>query len=200
MTFLIRPYDSFTSRLREAISTSTTWPAPASLRVLVEGPYGHTQPLDSFERALFLVGGSGIVVPLAYLEKLLVESKCTKSVHIVWAVRELAFAEDVLRRDLGSLATADKLSMDICVTHNDGATDLDGLADLPKTARLRYGRPYVRECVEEEVKASGEDGSLAVVACGPARMADDARSAVVDALGWEGSTSRIAYFEESFKW
>ncbi|KAG4427165.1 hypothetical protein IFR05_017352, partial [Cadophora sp. M221] len=62
LTFLIRPYNGFTSRLR----TSSTH-HPVTHRVLIEGPYGETQPLHKYENVLFIVGGTGIAVPLSYL-------------------------------------------------------------------------------------------------------------------------------------
>ncbi len=84
MTFLIRPYDSFTKRLRDAAYAA--YPHPAALPMLVEGPYGHAQSFDRFDHVLFVVGGSGIVVPLVHLEKLCgsVDRRNT-SVHIAWS-------------------------------------------------------------------------------------------------------------------
>ncbi|RXG43553.1 hypothetical protein VDGE_01145 [Verticillium dahliae] len=193
MTFLIRPYDSFTSRLRDAAGAQ--WPAPAPLRVLVEGPYGHTQPFHNFDNLLFLVGGSGIVVPLAYLHAL-VASPRTKSIRIVWASRERGFAEDVAKHDLGPLVGCDKVSVTICITHREDFAD-DALSALPEAALVRYGRPDVPREVEDAVRAA-RAGSLAVVACGPARMADDARRAAVDSLGH--TEAKVDYFEESFTW
>ncbi|KAM0287044.1 hypothetical protein ACHAQH_000729 [Verticillium albo-atrum] len=193
MTFLIRPYDSFTSRLRDAAGAQ--WPAPAPMRVLIEGPYGHTQPFHNFENLLFLVGGSGIVVPLAYLHAL-VASPNTKSIRIVWASRERGFAEDVVKRDFGPLIGSEKVSVKICITHREDFSD-DALSALPKAARVRFGRPDVPAEVEDAVGAA-QAGSLAVVACGPARMADDARRAVVDSLGH--TEAKVEYFEESFTW
>lgn len=190
MTFLIRPYDDFTSRLKSA--AAAPWPSPASLRVLVEGPYGHTQPFDDFENVLFVVGGSGIAVPLAYMHALIASSR-TRSVRIVWAAREVGLAADVVAQDVGALLDSRKLSLRVCITHREGP----GLTGLPEGVDARFGRPDVADEVADAVAAAG-GGSLAVVACGPARMADDARRAVVEHLG-KGS-SRVEYFEESFKW
>ena len=60
ITFLIRPYNGFTSRLKALAKTNS------SLRDLVEGPYGMTHSLDAFDDVLFIVGGSGIAALLAY--------------------------------------------------------------------------------------------------------------------------------------
>ncbi|OLN92815.1 Ferric/cupric reductase transmembrane component 2-like protein 4 [Colletotrichum chlorophyti] len=192
MTFLIRPYDSFTARLRDDAAAS--WPQPARLRVLVEGPYGHTQPFDQFDNLLFIVGGSGVVVPLAYLASLTASSSKTRSIKVVWAVRELSFADEVLRQDIEDACDSGKLSVDVYVTQQSLESKPE---DWPEQVRLLYGRPDVREEVQDAA-AGADKASLAVVACGPNVMADDARSSVVEMLsrGW----SRIEYFQESFNW
>ncbi|OHE99961.1 ferric reductase like transmembrane component [Colletotrichum orchidophilum] len=195
MTFLIRPYDSFTGRLRE--EAAAQWPRPARLRVLIEGPYGHKQPFNQFDDLLFIVGGSGIVVPLAHLAELTKASSRTRSIKIVWAVRELSFAVDVLRQDFEDPFEGGKLSVDIYITQHSLASNAARPEEWPEQVRLLHGRPDVREEVQDA--ATGADkASLAVVACGPSIMADDARQSVVEMLGrgW----SKIDYFQESFNW
>ncbi|KAI0132934.1 ferric reductase like transmembrane component [Xylariales sp. AK1849] len=192
MNFLIRPYDSFTGRLRDAATESSSSLQPASLRVILEGPYGHKRPFHRFENLVFVVGGSGIVVPLAHMNELGKNTSRTRAIRIIWAVREAALATSVLRDDFGDLLDSDKLSIHVYITK-------DQPCELHKNARLLYGRPFVHEEVEDFVRYS-EQGNLAVVACGPARMADDTRKAVVDLLGADLTRRPIEYFEESFNW
>jgi hypothetical protein len=64
--------------------------------------------------------------------------------------------------------------------------------------KLKTGRPNVSAAVSEAALDAGRCGGLAVVACGPSTMADDARTACVRVLG-EGYRG-VEYFEESFKW
>ncbi|ROT35044.1 ferric-chelate reductase [Sodiomyces alkalinus F11] len=196
--FLIRPYDGFTSRLRDAASRSSRCPqsGPVSIQVLVEGPYGRTGPFVEYENVLFVVGGSGIVVAMAYLRSL-VSNAGVRSVGIVWAVREPAFAEDILLRDLGPLVGGKKVSLKICMTLGSGCAGFT-VPELPEGVRLQYGRPDVRLEVEDAAGDMPPSERLAVVACGPARMADDARRAVVESMGSNGP--RVEYFEESFRW
>ena len=233
MNFLIRPYDSSTRRLAQRAAAAPEWPRPASLRVIVEGPYGHTQPFHRFDSLLFVVGGSGIVVPLSYLDTLLATTTTAtrrqrRRIHIVWAVRETAFASSVLREDLREYFRARDngfapLSLDVYVTGGaavaaaaaaGGDADEVGVVEdslsfqlaseelPPKGFHVRHGRPDARDEVEDAVRELGDGDRLAVVACGPARMADDARKAVVDLLGRgrAPSPSSIEYFEESFNW
>ncbi len=236
MNFLIRPYDSSTRRLAQAAAAAiTSRPRPASLRVIVEGPYGHTQPLDRFGSLLFVVGGSGIVVPLSHLEPLLLAERAAnvassrtrrpRRIRIVWAVREAAFASSVLREDFRHLYSYDGdsdgdgdgdsllLSLEVYVTAGGGGGgggaegpspfQVDGLQQplSAKGFRVLYGRPDIGAEVRDAARELGARERLAVVACGPAMMADDARKAVVDVLGRDRSpSSSIEYFEESFNW
>ena len=194
LTFLLRPYDSFTARLRDRAAANG--PDGASLRVLVDGPYGHTQRFDRFDHVLFIVGGSGIVVPLSHIEALSKPLTRPSSVRIIWAVREAGFAAEVVREDFGDVLDHGKVSLDIHMTKREGI-EHSGMIDHPQGVRLLSHRPDVCAEIECAARTTG-GGSLAVVACGPARMADDARRTVVDMLG--RSHVNIEYFEESFNW
>lgn len=74
--------------------------------------------------------------------------------------------------------------------------------DFRGVAEVVGGRPDVRGEVMAAVEGcgfSGEGGKMAVMACGPAMMADEARRAVVDSLG-RAKAEDVEYFEESFTW
>ncbi|WXC44609.1 hypothetical protein QX201_004344 [Fusarium graminearum] len=192
MAFLIRPYDGFTSRLRD--TASAEWPKNVSQRVLVDGPYGHTQPLHTFDNVIFVVGGSGIVVPLSYLQLLTSGASSPRTVKIHWAVREPAFALDVLKTDVADALGSANLSVEIHLTTH---TPQDELQEWPSQVTLRRGRIDAAAVVTRASNVvDGE--SLAVVACGPARMADDARRTVSDLL--KRGVRGVEYFEESFQW
>ncbi|KAI4947095.1 hypothetical protein J4E86_008719 [Alternaria arbusti] len=190
MVFLVRPYDGFTSRLKSHCLLH-----PKRLRVLVEGPYGHTVPLRSSQNILFVVGGTGIAVPLSHLAHVLASTSRVRSVKIVWAVREYAFLTSVLRDFRGSLSD-ERVEMEVHVTRDDEAKD-DVLGEDLKSVRIMAHRPDVHETVQEAARDAGQQ-RLAIVACGPALMADQARRASVQMLakGYRG----VEYFEESFKW
>ncbi|KAF7557597.1 hypothetical protein G7Z17_g508 [Cylindrodendrum hubeiense] len=190
MTFLIRPYDGFTSRLRDMAAAS--WPRKAPLRVLVDGPYGHTQPFHNFDNVVFLVGGSGIVVALSYLQAL-TGAVSPKSVRIHWAVREPEFALDVLESDIGDALGSSNLSIEIHLT----SYPRDGSRDWPSQVNIQSGRIDAPSIITA-AKERADDESLAVIACGPAQMADAARETVTSMLS-SGHT-RVEYFEESFQW
>ena len=187
MTFLIRPYDGFTSRLKALAKTNS------SPRVLVEGPYGTTHSLDTFDDVLFIVGGSGIAAPLAYLADLNASTR-VRSVRIVWSLREVSFADEVLKCDMGTAFQKGKVVVDMFLTRGLG----DGnVMEWPKEVNVVTGRPDVTAEIQSSAQGA-VGGRLAVVACGPARMADDSRAAVVGVLGQ--GFHRVEYFQEAFNW
>jgi ferric-chelate reductase len=58
LIFLIRPSNGWTKRVREACLKQLNLPLPIPL--LIEGPYGHSVPLNRYENVLFITGGTGI--------------------------------------------------------------------------------------------------------------------------------------------
>ena len=90
----------------------------------------------------------------------------------------------------------ERVEVDVHVTRDEEAKD-DAVVGVLESVRVGTGRPDVRAHVEEAAGRVGS-GRLAVMACGPAQMADEARRAVVWALGV--GFRRVEYFEESFKW
>lgn len=129
----------------------------------------------------------------------------------MWAVREHAFLTDVLRRDIPSEVLRDErirftvhvtqdaeMKDDIGLGSGEGGESSGLLGDgMHANVEVRAGRPDVNAAVAHEARIVGGK-RLAVVACGPAQMGDDARRACVRALakGFRG----VEYFEESFKW
>jgi predicted ferric reductase len=193
MTFLIRPYDSFTSRLIEHAEQDQ--PKPAKVRVAIDGPYGKTLPLEHFDKILFIVGGSGIAVPLSYLNKLTTSAVRPKLVEVHWAVRQSVLAMDILNHELSQVLGKEQVRVSIYVTSTGSARP-----DYTTTRHLvewKDGRLNVEETIDSALN-SGDGGSLAVVTSGPAKMADESRSVV--AARTVRSLPRIEYFEESFQW
>lgn len=190
LVFLIRPYDGFTSRLK-----SRCYSHPGNLRVLIEGPYGYSEPFHLFPKILFIVGGTGITVPLSHLTRLLSSTSHTQSVKIVWAVREHAFLASVLR-DFAGLLGNERVYLEVHITR-DREVEAEVLGEDLKSVRIVTKRPDVYNVVREAARETGQE-KLAVVACGPASMADQARSACVDQL--EMGHLGVEYFEERFHW
>lgn len=152
-------------------------------------------PLRDYGNILFVVGGTGIAVPLSHIAHILSSESTVQSVKIVWAVREHAFLASMMQ-EFRALLGDERCTMEVHVTqdveHKDDIPD-----HTPRGVSIVVGRPNVRLSVEEAAEGAGQQ-SLAIVACGPARMADEARKASVQMLA-NGFTG-VEYFEESFKW
>jgi ferredoxin-NADP reductase len=113
LTFMVRPYDGFTSRLREHVirqSEESNGPfSPLQIRMAIEGPYGTPFGASKNSSILFIIGGSGITFALSHLQALresLQENQSEKkrsrvhSIRLVWAVRDAALLEHVYQHDL----------------------------------------------------------------------------------------------------
>ncbi|USP77444.1 hypothetical protein yc1106_04718 [Curvularia clavata] len=190
LVFLVRPYNGFTSRLRSSCLLH-----PRKIRVLVEGPYGHSIPLETFFSVVFVVGGTGIAVPLSYLRHLVSRSSPAPRVKIVWAVREHAFLELVLR-SVDNLLADERIEMEVHITRDDGYRDEDLVKGF-ENIRIMGQRPDVHEVVKKAVEEA-RHRRIAVVGCGPALMVDQTRKASVKMLGM--GYKDVEYFEESYKW
>ncbi|KAM0743515.1 hypothetical protein ACQRIT_001774 [Beauveria bassiana] len=168
--FLIRPYNGFTAQLRElALDTK-------QFKVLVEGPYGTSHPLHTYNHVVFIVGGTGIVTPISYMSRLIGNSKRKPVVDLHWAVREPAFANMVLEHYLGEALRADNIEVTL---HASRSIDLQPL--FSESVSQRMGRPAIPAIIAAAATAAGR-GRLAIVACGPEGILDDARLGVVRAL------------------
>ncbi|KAL5330661.1 hypothetical protein ACEPPN_000180 [Leptodophora sp. 'Broadleaf-Isolate-01'] len=207
LTFIIRPYNGFTSRLRiSAIHR------PATQRVLIEGPYGETQPFHRYENVLFVVGGTGIAVPLSYLSVLLNGEARTRRVGVVWAVREVEFLEEVLGKDFsgrggeGNVEAEVEVRLTAYITRRGGEDKDDegegmgvGVGQeismgMGRRVKVLRGRPNVFDEVENAALEAGDE-SLAVVACGP----DGHQSGNFDMLG-ANKTARARNAEMQQNW
>ena len=190
LVFLIRPYDGFTSRLKSHCLLH-----PTKLRMLIEGPYGHSEPLHTYPNVLFVVGGTGVAIPLSYITRLLLPESHVQSLRIVWAVREHAFMASVLQ-DFRGLLADERVELEVHVTQDKEVMDEILERDL-KNVRIVTRRPDFHAAVQLAAEEAGQQ-RLAIVACGPALMADQARKASVEMLA-KGHIG-VEYFEESFKW
>ncbi|KAL7921239.1 ferric reductase like transmembrane component domain-containing protein [Trichoderma austrokoningii] len=197
MTFLIRPYDGFTMRLRDMSADEELITKP--LRILVDGPYGHTQRLQEYHHVIFIAGGSGVVVALSYLTSLCKRMDAPAKIDLFWAVRESAFAKDILSScmlsaEIKAAIDTGRLSLKLYMSSQLESFDI---SSLPSQLQQHIGRPDIDSVIRSAARNT-QAGSMAVVACGPAKLADDSRLAVVNALK-EGN-HHIDYYEESFTW
>lgn len=132
LEFLIAAQKGATSRFRRRFQQGHT-----NMKVLLEGPYGHREPVDQYEHVMMVAGGSGITAILPYLQAFSTIPGRTRRINLVWIVKRAEYAMDVfsheLRQlDLGSIAVL--TSLFVTGPTDDGASrDSPDLTTLPTT-------------------------------------------------------------------
>lgn len=202
LTFLIRPYEGFTSRLKnDIISRCSSTVARTSYRVLLEGPYGESPPLERFEHVLFIVGGTGVASMLSHLARLLDEDYTTRQkIRIIWSLRSADFVTDVISHEIREAIDEKRITLEIYMTGSaaEAEANVDKAREaLPESVAVLYQRPDVNEAVLEMAQELVGAERLAVVASGPAGMADDCRAACVRVLK---KGHDVEYIQDSFTW
>lgn len=206
LTFLIRPRDGVTRRLRDLATTKGS-SGRCRLGVAIEGPYGASAEIRRFNDVLFVAGGSGITAILPYIRTLFEDNQKESqvpNVRLAWTVRHEGFARDVLSNDLNlteaSPQASEKLSLEIFITSNSTGSETTSLSDpngqYSPDSRFKEGRPDINSIVQNFV--GGAKGSAAVFVCGPGKMADDTRLAVI--RHGKNSSKHVELFEEMYGW
>ncbi|WWD05749.1 hypothetical protein V865_003832 [Kwoniella europaea PYCC6329] len=103
LNFLVAPLKGATKRWQKKILKNQE--RKVDMRLLLEGPYGHTNPVEQYDKVLFLVGGSGITSILPYLYKLKlisiqVPEPTVREIRVIWIVKDQDYAKDVLDNEL----------------------------------------------------------------------------------------------------
>ncbi|KAJ5787390.1 FAD-binding 8 [Penicillium paradoxum] len=219
LIFYVRPYDGWTRRLRDQCRKAGGVTHP---KLLLEGPYGHAEPVYSYNTVVIIVGGTGIAVAVPYLLDHIARVKegkaQTSKIQLVWSIRQMEMFNEVFNSDLAEIMQHNDITITVFCTrlvtigHDSDSDDvtLSGIAPAIKAAgtdslmsnrspRFMPGRPNIREIVMAEVQeAQASSTNLGVLTCGPAQMADECRGTVYDAM--RNGFQDIEYFEEAFGW
>lgn len=190
-SLLIRPYNGFTSRLQKRLTKSSE-PAFSDITVFLEGPYGHKTDLRAFSDVLIIVGGNGITSAISHSNFLL--PTLNTSVHVVWAVQRFGLVEDVCQNELKEAISDPQFNLVVYKTR-----DSAGKPETPASGAsyaVLHGRPDIEATIREARQKCTKN--LAVVTCGPTRMADSCRAAVVEVLGENGP--RVEFYNEALGW
>ena len=192
-SFLIRPCEGFTRRLKNKIVAAQHEISLYQLTVLLEGPYGKQHNLSSYSDVLIIVGGSGITAAISHAHTLVPAG--STNVHIHWAVPQKKLADDVCDHELEALVGSPRLDLVVYLTSGDAISEADKSPDETRYA-IRYGRPDIRAIMMEARQKCAQD--LAVVDCGTRQMTDVCRSVAVDLLGEQGPA--LGYYPETMLW
>jgi NAD(P)H-flavin reductase len=212
LLFYIRPFNGWTQRLR-----SDCLRKPSSITnptILIEGPYGHSAPLHAYENIVFITGGTGIAGATAYLTDHLARSAtgttCTTNITLLWATKQAAMIRAIAAKELAPVRGRNDVCTSFYTTgRHEVAASLETKTpddatsgSLVSDVEITYGRPNIAAVLQgviDVVAAAGSKGGrIAVLVCGPAGMADEARSAVHKAL--KDGRRGVEYLEETFGW
>ena len=164
-----------------------------NLAVFLEGPYGCALDLRSFSDVLIIAGGSGITAAISHSNFLLPTGNT--SVHVVWAVQHSALVDNICEHELKEALNDPKFDLVVYETRKVSA-DVEKMASPTTTRAVRYGRPDIGATIREASRNCARN--LAVVTCGPPRMADACRAAIVEVLGESGSD--VEFYNEALGW
>ncbi|CCE92244.1 ferric-chelate reductase TDEL_0D06600 [Torulaspora delbrueckii] len=196
----------------------------ASMRVAVEGPYGHSSPVQRFDNVLLLTGGSGWPGPIAHAINLGKSSAASgkSNVQLVAAVKGF----DTLEAYMPELTVLKNLNVDLHLYNTKPPSPIRvTVASTDKTeepgektssveegweqasssdqsipdlefATVHQGRPDVEQVINACVK---QPGKTAIVSCGPPAFVDAIRNKTAEAV-IKNPSSVIEYFEEYQVW
>ncbi|UKZ75796.1 hypothetical protein TrVFT333_003490 [Trichoderma virens FT-333] len=108
MSFWIRPQDGWTRHLRDLCLKSSQVPATSKETILLEGPYGMSEPLQKFDEVLLIAGGSGIAAMVPYVLDYISQSSNKSSrtrirgLTLVWSDRNRAFMRQIAEQELAA--------------------------------------------------------------------------------------------------
>ncbi|KAF8672811.1 FAD-binding domain, partial [Rhizoctonia solani] len=187
ITMIVRAHGGATGRIRDTILANR---GPVVLPMLLEGPYGHPQPLDVYETQVLVAGGVGITALTGYIQSFLASPNKTKRIIVVWAAREAEFIQFMLDHKLDGLPN----NVDLKI-HCTGA----GAEKLEGKHTIELGRPQLTSLVKTEVAALLEGERIAFFVSGSGSMSDEVRRAVVDSIGdgpGQVDGDRVNFFDE----
>jgi hypothetical protein len=222
LIFWLRPFDGWTRGLREKCQKAENGVAKSS--IMIEGPYGHTAQLHKYEHVVFIAGGTGISAVVSYIEEHIHRSESprvdgvanpktylrTRQIDLFWSCRTTAFVHDVCAKELRPALSRDDISASFFSTsaiHTTSISKQTEEIDEDENApgfdiEINQGRPDITgtilEAGRKNVDGGSRAGRLAVLVCGPAGMADEARNAVHIAM--KEGCDKLEYFEETFGW
>lgn len=164
---------------------------------LIEGPYGVSEPLDSYGTVLLFAGGAGITNQLSHMHHIIrgwAAGTCaTQKLAVVWSVRSLDQLEWA-RPWLQQLSRLERHGRELEIeVHVTQLPKKDEVAASPEM-HIRSGRADV----DKLVRSNFEDriGAMTIGVCGPGALADDVRKAARAVM----DQGKVDFWEEAFTW
>ena len=191
ITMMIRGHSGASGRIRDTILANR---GPVVLPILLEGAYGHPQPLNVYETQVLIAGGVGVTAITGYVQSFLDAPNKSKRLIVVWSAREADLIHFMLEHYLAGLPENVELRL-----HCTGASS----EQFETKYAITHGRPQLSTLVKTEVTALPAGERLAFFVSGSGSMSDEVRKAVVDCIGTgpgQVDGDKINFFDEVFAW
>lgn len=196
LIFWIRPCSGWTNSLRDAcLAQSDT---PLRTKILIEGPYGHTVPIHTYDNVLYIIGGTGISVATSYLADHKYRSAAnpsktrTRRITLLWTVKQAQHIRDTMQSPVELLFKRDDVRTVFY------ASQQNGIPSEEKDPGIQSGRPDIQGEIIRYVEEASCTERTAIVTCGPAAMADAVRAAMKTVVN--NGRRGVDYFEEAYGW
>ncbi|CEP24054.1 FRE2 [Cyberlindnera jadinii] len=185
-----------------------------TMRVCVEGPYGHHAPTQKYDTALLYAGGNGIPGPYYHAVDL-AKRNTKQQIKLLWTVRNpeaiLWFYKELMQLqnlnmkcDIYITGALSKATSDSEKEKHSSSSDSDPSAtyqgcieQLSQFITFHYERPNFKELLVTEFTQENQ-GTICVMSCGPPKMVDEIRKLV--GQNFEKSSKRVDLFEELQVW
>lgn len=172
------------------------------MSILLDGPYGFSHDLLEYDECLYIVAGSGITVPLAYIQNSLLRAPYRKfqKTTVCWAVSD-ATSLSTFQEELTFLQKEAEVNVQVYVSPKDSDAVLEKLdVDTEVSEGGSYSVYPTRLNVDRIVqnKISDIHGNLSVMCCGPGGFHVATRNAVADHMN--ETNYYVQYFEEAYTW
>lgn len=214
LTFVARARSGpVTHRLAELASSTNSENSNSKIPLNIEGPYGAAtkvfqELLDiNIRRILLIAGGVGATFAVPIYHAVQAENPSAR-IQLVWAIRSPGDAAWAAEGSNGKTLLEDD-NVDVYLTSGLGvADDNDNAAGVPMeslqpdpqndavTAQFIRRRPNIDNIVSETFRQDPNE-KIAVLICGPAEMAREARKSVTP---WVMKGRKVWWHSESFGW
>ncbi|KAK9480964.1 ferric reductase NAD binding domain-containing protein [Lipomyces japonicus] len=208
--FVAKKHAGLTHKVHKSVSAKEN--SVDSVRVWIEGPYGNSFQIQKYETVLLIAGGIGITAIMSYALDL---KRRNTQQHVIlhWMVREQAALKWV-KEQLDEISQDGVFEIHIYVTgensriieeKNINDSNSEGIQSRSDSLTEKSNanipiifnqRPNLNSVVTETVRNAS--GSVALVSCGPADLADNCRKAAVENV--DKGVGVVDYFEHAFSW
>lgn len=217
ITFYVKVKNGTTSSLCKFLSNQPD--RKARIKCSVEGPYGHSAPLQHYKDVVFLAGGRGIPGLFAGAWDL-TKRQTNQKIKLYWVIRNWSsiewFYEELLKLEGTSVQPIvyvtrpdESLGSSFVQSFGDDASseekksekdyDISEAAEALKSrfpfVEFREKRPDVERVIKEEIAEAS--GAVAFVACGHGSLVDYLRKMIAQNLP-EGK--RVDFYDQMQTW